>query len=389
MSKENEETSHQESSAASAFYGRVNRIRVEAENLLQFPKEIREALNHRNADFRQREARAIVASSKNIVDSNIRQITSYINEAKNILDNNPDLDADHGDHIVEIENVSELLRHDWPRIILELESNGDESQVMQPAAIDLSELSAQIDRVDRTLKKLQSLCGMVTAPSRVKKHLKQLRPGRKVNFHDYFSDEIPDPAVRTIVLRYLDVHPELVGGVVNVETGDIYKASPENRRSLNVGLIFLVPVAIGAAVIPLFYLEPPGDIQQWPFQRVYLSHYIYDCFFVFLGGAAHLVVDFIKQDRANRGTPVLALGDWLIWLDVQRAAFVKGAIFLVFGAIALFYLYQTVEWKMAFLVGYSIDSFLDIFLLRFTTFASQGLADIKEKLKPPSDGPTP
>jgi hypothetical protein len=39
---------------------------------------------------------------------------------------------------------------------------------------------------------------------------------------------------------------------------------------------------------------------------------------------------------------------------------------LIIGFIALAFLEPSIQWQIAFFVGYSIDSFVDVFLQRFT-----------------------
>lgn len=381
----------------SKFCGRIHRIRKEAENLLEFVDEIRKALNHRNANVRQQEVQAVVAARKDIVVNNIQQITRYVEEAKSILDNT-NLDAEYGDSIVEIENVAEMLQFDWPKIygdpVVEIENSAEMLQldwleiiVAKEHVRDLSELSALLDRVDRSLKRLWNLCGKVTAASRVRQHLEEINPGRAMNFHDYFSDEIPDENIRAEFLRYLSEHPRMINGVINVETGDIYCAAPKENRWRSLMWITLTPVLVFVLGVFLFWLSIP--FPQWPLKWQHFPDFAFEYIFVFLGGIVHLVVDFVKRDRASKGTAVLALEDWMIWVHVREGSFIKGAICLVFGAVALFWLFPAFEWQTAFFVGYSIDSFLDIFLLRFTTFSSQGIADAEKKIRPQyNKGPT-
>jgi hypothetical protein len=80
---------------------------------------------------------------------------------------------------------------------------------------------------------------------------------------------------------------------------------------------------------------------------------------------SHVVINLLKQDRSASLSPG-ALSKWILRLHVRQTAFLVTAVTLCLGAVALpFLTSKGISWQTAFFVGYSYDSFLDLFLKRF------------------------
>jgi hypothetical protein len=63
-----------------------------------------------------------------------------------------------------------------------------------------------------------------------------------------------------------------------------------------------------------------------------------------------------------------------LWVHVKQVSILAGILTLWAGYIILIVIQQIADAGAAFFVGYSIDSFMDLFLVRFTGIASQNLA---------------
>jgi hypothetical protein len=82
----------------------------------------------------------------------------------------------------------------------------------------------------------------------------------------------------------------------------------------------------------------------------------------------------------NKEASLLAVHDWLLWLHVKESALLMGVLYIWVGLIGLAFTVDTVQWAMAFFVGYSIDSFVDLFLQRFSQAASARTEALREDL---------
>ena len=85
----------------------------------------------------------------------------------------------------------------------------------------------------------------ITLPHRLRDHLRQLHIGEALDFGREFADELPEPAQRDEILRWLARHPRVVDGVIDADKGLIWRASP--RRSIRVAT-WIAPLLTVAAV---------------------------------------------------------------------------------------------------------------------------------------------
>ena len=102
--------------------------------------------------------------------------------------------------------------------------------------------------------------------------------------------------------------------------------------------------------------------------------------FLLLGGVAHLLVDSLKQSREKAGSGLVAVHDWLLWLHVKESSLLMAVIYIWVGFIGLAFSMTGIQWVTAFFVGYSIDSFVDIFLQRFSEGMSAETELIRKEL---------
>src|SRR5690606_26212231 len=100
--------------------------------------------------------------------------------------------------------------------------------------------------------------------------------------------------------------------------------------------------------------------------------------FTVIGGAVHIGVDAIKQARSrSRGSSLLAIDDWLLWIHINESGIVIGIVSIWIGFFGLLFATGEINWETAFLVGYSVDSFIDLFLERFNTLATSRIGKMK------------
>src|SRR5206468_73374 len=110
-------------------------------------------------------------------------------------------------------------------------------------------LAGGLGGIREDLESIVLSCGYLTIPRRVQDHLANLRIGQGLDFHSTFVDELPDRDDRLVILKYLRDHPATVDGVVDVENGMIFRASPKRgRRFASFGLFILALVFDYAAL---------------------------------------------------------------------------------------------------------------------------------------------
>jgi hypothetical protein len=150
------------------------------------------------------------------------------------------------------------------------------------------------------------------------------------------------------------------------ENGIIYRASPLVPHFLS-SIFIIGVVASGFLLIWLvgvlnYFQLPPVDVLF----RGYIA--------LMAGGLVNTFVDVWKQYQTKPDHATNMLGNWILWVHVKQASIVAGILTLWAGFIILVAIQQIGDAGAAFFAGYSIDSFIGLFLVRFTVTASQSAA---------------
>jgi len=360
---------HDRSRANLLFLGHVREIRAEAQNLLRYANELKDKLMdpHLNIADVGYTWRTVQMAAYQRDDAQVKDLFTVI---RKLMEDNPVLLDRDGDAIITMENVWERVDPQWPRF----PENEDP---------DENALLAQIAEVDAILCEVIRAAEILTLPDRINDRLRELRVGQCINFHAEFSDELPEPVARMIALHYLHDHPLIVIGVVDVENGLIYRASSNVWQRRLSPLYIALPAILGGILVYLGYTFLPFLNGNVPHNFYDVLPYVRAYSFVIAGGFAHTAVDTIKQYRANKGQTFTALGDLLMWIHVKQAPIFAGILLLWMGFVGLIVSQQGPDWEAAFFIGYSIDSFVDLFLQRFTTVAKTRTDAIKTQLTQP------
>lgn len=346
------EQSEIEDRVLAAFYGRVRDLRAETQNLHGVALEIMEG-------------KSKFADNETIFSTNRVQIEKRIADIRVMLTEEPTLYDWYGDQVVRLENA-------WQRASLNLPSPQDTEQVPR-----------KITSVIKGLEEIVLCGGILTIPNRVQQHLAQQRVGNALDFHEYFNDELPKLEDRLLILNYMHSHPTTVNGVIALEEGLIYHVSPTpSRRFFSFGMVLVLAAAGFGAVwffCQMFACDQAGGLKS--LLRAYS--------FTLVGAIAHVLVEFLKRDRASKAN-ASGLHDWYLHLHVKELSFFKAAISLWVGFLLLAYFVdKPIESGTAFLLGYSTDSVLDLFLQRFMKKISAGTQALQQQLQPGRPGETP
>lgn len=256
-------------------------------------------------------------------------------------------------------------RSDTVRHILNLWEQMANSAILISPEQELSvqdqmhELTMLEDLTNRMILKI----GMRTVPPRVNDWLKKARPGHYLPFHLLFEDEVPSREAREKVLNAISWAPDTVdGGLVNPGSGLIYSYEREwGRRAWSFVTILLVLAACSAIVYFSAYISRWHS--GWPIPVADAPKILFFWVALLLGIVTHIGIANVKKIKNAGLPPVIAAGDWLKHVSAR-----KGEILLkIFMSLVAFYIlvfslnYQDLKIYSAFLVGYSLDSFIEIF----------------------------
>jgi hypothetical protein len=357
-----------ENASFERFMGLIRDVRVEAQNITKSITDIKKACELTDKKVREQELKASLEHNLKIFNYNKSQVQNRITELRNLAEANSQIYDLHGDEIVILENL-------WERIVLNLPSS--------PTS-DAAAVLSVLPKLDVDLRELIFQAGYATIPPRLNQHLKQLRPGRTLDFHGTFEDELPNREDRVKILQMLYQHPLAVEeGVIDVENGVVYRASKNpSRRIASFGLILATFLAGIGIIFALANLGSSLNLQNWPVNSNRFTELLVGYLFITIGGAVHIRIDVLKQARANKSQSFLAIEDMVLWLHVKELSIIAGVASLIVGIVGLALLTAKIDWATAFFVGYSIDSFVDLFLQRFSKTVATNTDSLKQKLNP-------
>ena len=356
-------------------------IRAETQNLKKTVSEIKEIKEKSNLTTQSvlpdLKNKLYQIKSNELFKSNSEQIRELFESIKEILNESPAIYDDLGDDITDMDNLWERIRLFWPILPAKKDYNLNKKD-----SFDLNEFCLHIDVIESMMNDLVFRATKLTIPHRVNHRLDLLGVGQPLNFHETFEKELPNHDERVEVLRYIYSKPKLVKGVVDVENGRIYRASPNKIRRYGSYVLIIGFVLLGGFLVYLF-----ANMKSLGITGLTVPYGLNDLLagylFIIFGAIVHIGIDGIKQYRANKGQTFLAIEDWLLWIHVNEVSIIVGVISLWIGFFGLVLLGSNISsqslWQIAFFVGYSIDSFVDIFLERFTNTASTRTEFLKQQ----------
>lgn len=349
-----------------ATLGDFQVVRAEAQDWLTSVDELNAKTEIKDKKARERELDDAFVGAKTIAADDLANVDEVLARISGRLHTDPRVAEGIGDEVTHVVNSWNRAKFDWTRLVAQ-DPRGDE--VLPPLVA-----------IKRHLKDVVSRCGTLTIPRRLNDHLEQLHVGQGLDFHGTFEDELPSKEERNRILRFLRDHPAAIDGVIDVEKGRVFKASQRTwRRVLSLVLIALA-VLLDYIVFWLIAefvtsITVPGvatEAERWPTLWHALTAAL-------LGGVAHIFVGALKQSRSRSSEDAfLALDDLLLWAHVREVQLIQGVLSFIVGILGLLYVLKRTDPTTAFFVGYSLDSFLDLFLERFEKTATAQVASLTE-----------
>jgi hypothetical protein len=374
--------------------GMLREIRAEVQNLDQVLEEIIESESIETTTTRAEDILATLRGRQSVYDANANQIGTRLGELRQVLGETSTLYDRYGDEITYIENYWERTTFDWPRQdqveqevlrAAQEEVSTNEPASMTPEELRLAVADEVIRRVHRVrgyLNRMVYHAALLTIPGRLNQHLEQVRIGQTLDFNATFKDEVASAEDRRKILEYLNARPNAVqNGIIDVEHAVVYHASPSMARRRQSYIYILLAVVVGG-LLSLLVAELGAilDIPDWPIAAGQGIETLVGYGFTMLGGLVHLGVDAVKQARSSARGSFLALEDWFVWVHIHEVGIIVGVVSLWIGFIGLLFLNspaEPVSWQTSFLVGYSIDSFIDLFLQRFNTVTAARIGTMR------------
>jgi len=287
-------------------------------------------------------------------------------------------------------------RKDAAELVSQIEANGDtvrhllnvyEQMLQNPLyANPDTEIDAQaqmhaLNLLGEQVRKIEYYVGVMTIPARVNDWLAEARPGYYIPFHAVFEDEVPEVEDRARILSYLVWSPKPIkGGIVDAANGLIYRYNEDPvRRLLNILLILGTLIVSTAAVLGACYL----NISGWPFQTAHLPTFTAGWIAILVGVVVHIAVGSVKRTQSQGRLPSIAsLGDLPLIVDARSGQIIMKILLALIGLFGLAFAsgIDNVTPLNAFLIGYSLDSVVEIFSSGIEQRASVQASALKKQL---------
>lgn len=265
-----------------------------------------------------------------------------------------------------------------------LENMGENPLLVNPADTTRSaqDQLRYLNLLTEQCKKLIYRVGMLTIPERVNEWLKKAWPGYYIPFHAVFEHELPVYEDRVRVLEHMSWTPKLIPqGVINPATGLIYKYSNQTRWLI--GSLLLLLAAIG--VVVWFLLGAPGwigsafkEVEDQPGTSLIVLWGV-----LVAGVVVHVVVATFKRMRTTPDRPpIFALHSIFPLINAKVGNILFKLVLTTIGLIGLIFTVDPdkVTLLSAFLIGYSLDSVVELFGSSAEQMATAQVASLKKQL---------
>jgi hypothetical protein len=235
---------------------------------------------------------------------------------------------------------------------------------LQPAGTaELQQALHYLDLLDEQIRRIIYLSSSLIIPRQVREWIHQTAAGFFIPFHEVYGDDLPDAAERQKILKTLAQTPGLIpGGFVDVENGRIYRYSLSPwRRIFSVVILLLILLTATGAVAGIVWLSQ--NIPGWPTAPFNMTSMLVIWGAVLSGVVLHVLVGSAKRANTSGGLPSVLM-DVLLIIDARLGEIVVKILLALVGLVGLLIVYKGQEGVTplnAFLVGYSLDSFIELF----------------------------
>jgi hypothetical protein len=316
-----------------------------------------------------------------ILDAPPGTVTGQQTAINEQLKRKPQVDAYVRASLASIRDVFEhdLKEHEWgAAVLVELDLAWQDIDNHWPLDPNKPEQGmALIGLIRDKLDAIICTCLANTLTPDINDRLRNLDVGQPLDLQFVYGEEFPrDPKLRKrLILEVAQERGVIASGYCDADACLIYRIasnSKERHRCVwHLSGLVLLGLALAGGACFLGLLLPNWPIR--PYQFGTLINYV----FLFLGAGLHLLIDALKQNRAQTKPSFAAMDDWLLWLHVHEKAVIYGILWADLGYLLLTFMVPGMDWKGAAAAGYSIDSVTDLFLTRFEAAIGNAAAQIK------------
>jgi hypothetical protein len=349
-----------------AVFGQLEVVRAEAQDWIRSIVAIEGSDSMAEPAARLAETTEAFQREIRVVNDNVGHIGRIVDYLQNVLANDPAVASQMGDAVTHVTNAFTRALFEWSSLL-------DEAKAGRT-------LSPGLKRIKKDLSDAVWQCGFLTIPNRVNQHLRVLRIGQGLDFHAVFADELPEKGDRDKLLKYIYDHPASVSGVIDVSGGKIFRASRNRWRRLASLAFIALTVAVDYVILWLLATRvtelavPAAGLaeQRWSILWKLLTALL-------AGSFTHIAIGALKQARNRQGEAgFIAVDDFVVWAHVREVQLVLGVLAFLIGVIGLLLVFKRTDIVTAFFVGYSFDSFLDLFLQRFDKTSATQITSISK-----------
>jgi hypothetical protein len=250
---------------------------------------------------------------------------------------------------------------------------------------DSQAMARDLNMLDSLSAKIVFQIGMLTVPARLNRWLEQARTGYYVPFHEVFDDEIPSYEDRVRILKFLSWSPRTIQyGLVDSSTGLIYRygrSGPGRIGSLLLVVALVLVVSLGVMLTASLTTWIP--IPGWPFAPADGPRLLGLWLALLAGIVVHVAVATGKRLQSQSELPPpLPVGDLprLMSAKFGQIMFkIVLALIGLFGSLLLTGL-GTMTGVQAFLIGYSLDSVIELFGMSMEQRSTAQITTLKQQL---------
>src|SRR4051812_18248285 len=258
--------------------GRLRSLRAEAQNLQNLMLEVKSLSDASSEKLRAGQVKEALQERSEVFDANRVAIETLLAEINSSLEQD--------DCLVEYDWASDEItkaENYWERAGQYL--SGVEQPVGAGNTVDnvLSLIAKASDALDGLIYQ----CALLTVPPRVNQHLKSLQVGQTLDFKSTFIDELPGENHRKQLLLYMAAHPTSVDGIVDVDRGLIFKASPYPARRV-ISYLLLIAAALAGAVLAYWMPSLASDLGITLPPKLGARELLSGYLLVLLGGLVHI-----------------------------------------------------------------------------------------------------
>jgi hypothetical protein len=238
--------------------------------------------------------------------------------------------------------------------------------------------------LDEEAGKIILYVGHITIPHRLNRWIGATRAGHYLPFHLLFEDEIPMPADRARVLNSIAWAPDVIKfGLVYPGSGLIYRYERDEKKQIwSFIQVLLVLVLMTAGVWSLCFIGEKFNIAGWLFDPQYAPTLTIGWMALLVGVIVHVGVESVKKSQSTGLPPVIAINDWLKHVSARKGDIILKLLIALFGLIGLVVTTDISKFTIAsaFLVGYSLDSFVGLFGTSIEQRATAQATALKEQI---------